>query len=236
MLSAEVHDAGGDLRFASRAPVAVLTQGAPSRDVDLNISAASAAPPRAAAAPQAPASLAAPRVPPATRTVVAAPTLEEDPDAPVARGGTVAASAPLILPAAPSAGIVAPAPRVPSTPARTAAATPAPAAASTPASPTELRFDRIDFRAIGPSWILDLYPNRMDLSYEDGGRRIEVARPVPIQPPYPGLIYQARLGDRTLVVTIRREACRVAATGETYPSRVTVEIEGQSLEGCGRAV
>ncbi|MBL8548582.1 MAG: YbaY family lipoprotein [Hyphomonadaceae bacterium] len=246
-LVAEVRDAGGDLRFASPSPVAVLTHDAPSRDVSLGLAPASAEPSPVASAPQEPASL-APRMP-ATRTAAAAPISAPIAAAGVAAGAsaTAAAGAPvgrarptLILPAGPSAGAatpVAPAPRTPAAaPTRTAAATPATAASATTATTNELRFDRIDFRAVGPNWILDLYPNRMDLSFEDGGRRIEVARPVPVQPPYPGLIYQARLGDRALVVTIRREACRVAAAGETYPSRVTVEVEGKTLEGCGRAV
>jgi hypothetical protein len=60
--------------------------------------------------------------------------------------------------------------------------------------------------------------------------------PIPIQPAWPGLIYQARLGDQVLVVTIRRGSCQVTPNGETYPSRVTIEVDGRMLEGCGRSV
>jgi hypothetical protein len=99
-----------------------------------------------------------------------------------------------------------------------------------------LRADRIDFRALGGDWILDLYPNRIDLSIDGGDRRIEALRPIPIQPAWPGLIYQQRLGDQMLIITIRAAQCQLREGGETYPARVTVEVEGRVLEGCGRAV
>jgi uncharacterized lipoprotein YbaY len=215
---AELFDAGGDLRFATPR-AAVLTKRAPSRDLDIVLAQAVAPPaPDAAPAPAPLPPVAATRPPP-----LAAP-------APVPPPALAPPPPPAASPPASPAPSAAPPPPAPSAP------PPSTPAADARRALSGLRSDRIDFRALGADWILDLYPDRIDLSFESGRRRVEAPRPIPIQPAWQGLIFQTRLGDQLLIITIRRGACQLTPTGETYPAVVTVEVEGQLLEGCGRSV
>ncbi len=101
----------------------------------------------------------------------------------------------------------------------------------------ELRAAGIDFRAVGnePGWLLDMYADRLVLSYDYGNNRIEAARPAPTYPAYQGEIYTIASPQR-MRITIRRTPCQDVMSGEPYPARVTVELDGRVLEGCGRSI
>lgn len=96
----------------------------------------------------------------------------------------------------------------------------------------------IDFRAIGqePGWLLEIDDGgRMTLQYDYGEQRADFATPAPDTAREFTTVYEARAGQDTVRVTIQRAPCQDAMSGEPFPSRVTVVINGRTLEGCGKS-
>jgi putative lipoprotein len=128
------------------------------------------------------------------------------------------------------------------TPQLQASAPPAPRAPARPGSgghgDVELRARGVDFRAIGqePGWLLDMFRDRVELSYDYGNVEITAPRPQPILPAWQGEIYEIRTEAHRITITIRRTPCQDAMSGEMFPAQVAVLVNGRTLEGCGRSV
>lgn len=100
----------------------------------------------------------------------------------------------------------------------------------------DLRSRGIDFRAVGnePGWLLDLYANRFELSYDYGNEQVAAALPAPTYPIEGQTRYDVSTGADVMAVTIQRYPCQDVMSGEMFPARVSVTINGRTLEGCGR--
>ncbi|MGE0828480.1 MAG: YbaY family lipoprotein [Hyphomonadaceae bacterium] len=96
----------------------------------------------------------------------------------------------------------------------------------------------VDFRAVGnePGWLLDLYADRLTLSYDYGNRRAEAPLPPPSYPIEGQTRYDVRTDAHAMTITIQRYPCQDVMSGENFPARVIVQIDGQRLEGCGRTL
>lgn len=132
------------------------------------------------------------------------------------------------------------APTASEAPPATAAAAPAtPAVEAASSDPwANARAAGIDFRAIGqePGWLLEIDDGgRMTLQYDYGEQRADFTTPVPNTAQEFVTVYEARAGQDTINVTIRRAPCQDAMSGENFPSRVTVRINDRTLEGCGKS-
>jgi putative lipoprotein len=70
----------------------------------------------------------------------------------------------------------------------------------------ELRARGVDFRAIGqePGWLLDMFRDRVELSYDYGNVEITAPRPQAILPAWQGEIYEIRTEAHRITITIRR--------------------------------
>jgi len=132
----------------------------------------------------------------------------------------------------------------------TASEAPPATSAASPASPAtpaieastdawaNARAAGIDFRAIGqePGWLLEIDDGgRMTLQYDYGESRADFATPTPNTSQEFVTVYEARAGQDTVNVTIRRAPCQDAMSGENFPARVTVRINDRTLEGCGKS-
>jgi len=98
----------------------------------------------------------------------------------------------------------------------------------------------IDFRALGqePGWVLDLNEGRW-LRYigDYGATRVFATAPQPRSDTAAGSVtYRAQSEGRDLVVEIRESPCQDAMSGESFTHRVTVRLDGQEVEGCGRTL
>ncbi len=131
----------------------------------------------------------------------------------------------------------------PETPAPTTA--PAANAASGPtltsAAPSweHARAAGVDFRGIGqePGWLLDVYTqNYIVLDWDYGEKREIFPLPEPTYPVQGATRYEARTEAHALTITIRRFPCQDTMSGEAFPATVELDIDGRTLEGCGRSV
>lgn len=103
----------------------------------------------------------------------------------------------------------------------------------------EARARGVDFRGVGqePGWLLDVYQQgRIRFLWDYGENLADFPLPAPAYPQEGATQYQTQADGRSLTVTIRRAPCQDAMSGEAYPSRVEVVIDGRTLSGCGRSV
>lgn len=119
----------------------------------------------------------------------------------------------------------------------TAAAPPEEAAENTESVWRDLRGRGIDFRAVGnePGWLLDLYADRLELSYNYGNDNVAAALPAPTYPVEGQTRYDVATQRGPLAIVIQRYPCQDVMSGEMFPARVTATIGGRTLEGCGRS-
>ncbi len=95
------------------------------------------------------------------------------------------------------------------------------------------RAEGVDFRAVGAAFILNIYrEERITLAW--GDQNFSFPKPEPILPRWNGEIYETSDGRYALRVEIRRASC-AGADGDTWPARVTVILDDEMLEGCGRS-
>ncbi|MGE0044185.1 MAG: YbaY family lipoprotein [Hyphomonadaceae bacterium] len=97
----------------------------------------------------------------------------------------------------------------------------------------------VDFRAVGnePNWMLDITDDsRLVLSYNNGNDRFEAPAGAPTYPVEGSTQYNGVNGPNTIGVTIQRFPCQDSMSGETFPARVTVVLNGRALSGCGRSL
>lgn len=97
----------------------------------------------------------------------------------------------------------------------------------------------VDFRAIGqePGWILDITPGqKLELTYDYGERRVVLPYVEPTYPREGSTLYVSQGDGHAISVAIQRFPCADAMSGQPYPAKVTVVIDGRTLEGCGRTL
>lgn len=117
----------------------------------------------------------------------------------------------------------------------------APAAPSLQAMPSweNARAEGVDFRGVGqePGWMLDLHTDgsaKLIWNYgEQGAAFADVALSYPREG---DALYEAQTNEHQLSVLVRRFPCEDAMSGEAYPASVTLTIDGETLQGCGKSV
>ena len=96
----------------------------------------------------------------------------------------------------------------------------------------------VDFRAVGqePGWMLDLYSDGRASIVWDYGDKGAAFTDATISNPQEGATqYDASASGHTLRVVTQRFPCQDAMSGEAFPARVVVTIDGRTLEGCGKS-
>ncbi len=102
---------------------------------------------------------------------------------------------------------------------------PAPDETDSPASA-----QRFEARGNEPGWLLKIEGGELSLVWNYG--EDELSAPVPA-PQKDGAVTRYALPDENLTVTAREEVCNDDATGMPHPFRVSVDIRGETLKGCG---
>ncbi len=106
---------------------------------------------------------------------------------------------------------------------------PAPTAAAQTQAPAP-----IVFRAIGqePGWRLEI-GDTIDLLYRYGEARATLPAAAPDISQDGVTRYAASNDAHTMTIVVTPAPCEDAMSGQPYPARVTVVIDGETLEGCG---
>lgn len=96
-----------------------------------------------------------------------------------------------------------------------------------------------DFRGLGnePGWELVIWRDRMRLRYDYGASELEV----PLLGPKPlaeetGSRFLGEREGRSLEVILRPGPCPDSMSDQVFETRVTVNLEGRSFQGCGKAL
>lgn len=93
----------------------------------------------------------------------------------------------------------------------------------------------VRYEARGEGFTLALYrDDHITLTWD--GQERAFFDPETILPAYRGEIYEARDGDAALRVEIRSAPCPDAQSGETWSAHVSVQLNGETRRGCGRAL
>jgi uncharacterized membrane protein/membrane-bound inhibitor of C-type lysozyme len=93
------------------------------------------------------------------------------------------------------------------------------------------------FRGVGqePAWHLEVHAERIVMVYQYGKRRVVVPNAGVIEDPEgPVRRWQATTEAHELQVTVEDRGCTDVMSGESYPARVTVKLDGRDYAGCGR--
>ncbi|MBI1185736.1 MAG: hypothetical protein GC206_00075 [Alphaproteobacteria bacterium] len=99
-----------------------------------------------------------------------------------------------------------------------------------------LRQRGVAFRAVGnePGWLLDLFADRFELSYDYGNTTLAAPLPAPSAHSEGVTRYDVSAEGRALAILIRRTPCQDVMSGEMFPATVSVSVGDQTLQGCGR--
>jgi uncharacterized membrane protein len=99
------------------------------------------------------------------------------------------------------------------------------------------RLDGAEYWAAGnePGWTLHVFPDRMVLRTDYGARRIELPTPRPAAGS-DGTVLRTTNGDHDLVVTLAGGGCADDMSGERFPLRVRLDLDGTLYRGCGQAL
>jgi putative lipoprotein len=104
----------------------------------------------------------------------------------------------------------------------------------------EARLRGVDFRALGnePGWQLEIENGRRMVLVTDGGaNQLSTAAPPPaVDAARRQWTYRAGADGREVEVVVQQAPCADAMSGEPFPYRVTVTLDGDSLTGCGRVL
>ncbi|EAR20190.1 Probable secreted protein containing HslJ-like protein [Nitrococcus mobilis Nb-231] len=94
--------------------------------------------------------------------------------------------------------------------------------------------ERLPFKAAGnePGWSLTISDERMELKWNYGQDRMSTPRP-PRHPTRAGYRYATSTAAHAVTVHVADRLCRDSMTGLPYPRRVTVQIDAETLTGCG---
>lgn len=98
----------------------------------------------------------------------------------------------------------------------------------------------VTFRAVGqePGWIVDINRQRQ-LRYtgDYGTTRIVFPAAEPVWDDSTNtVVFQSDTTGHQLVLTITPEPCQDAMSGETFTHTVAVQVDGNTLRGCGRGI
>lgn len=97
----------------------------------------------------------------------------------------------------------------------------------------------VDFRGVGqePGWLIDIYQReRIRFLWDYGDSLADFPLTDPSYPQEGVTRYETQAAGRALVVTITRTPCQDGMSGQPYPARVDILIDGRALNGCGRSV
>lgn len=98
------------------------------------------------------------------------------------------------------------------------------------------RIRGVDFRALGqePGWYLEIKDGEQ-IRYVGNYGQDTVITPVPDpQAEQQGTVYQAETENHELEVVISDEFCTDSMSGFDFPYTVSVAIDGETYQGCGR--
>lgn len=98
----------------------------------------------------------------------------------------------------------------------------------------------VSFRAVGnePGWHLEIRNGEsVRFVYDYGQREMTLPLPEPMENPAARqTIYDAQQGESRLTVRIIGSTCMDSMSGEQFESSVVVDTDGQTYQGCGRAL
>ena len=95
-----------------------------------------------------------------------------------------------------------------------------------------------DFRAIGqePGWMVEVESGRRMHVLADYGD-IEFITGPPLEEEVGGAtVYRAEQENQEVVLRVTPGDCQDVMSGEAFPARATLELDGRLLEGCGQAL
>lgn len=102
------------------------------------------------------------------------------------------------------------------------------------------KLNGVDFRAVGnePGWFLEIRNSRsITLVSNYGEDTYRFAAPQPVVDQQKGTtVYHARNAGHELTVMLRSGPCRDSMSGESFETSVELQLDGQVLRGCGRAL
>lgn len=113
----------------------------------------------------------------------------------------------------------------------------APEVESSPVPWEEARARGVDFRGLGqePGWVLEIREGaELRLLADYGQRQVSVPHPERVQEGAGRVRYHGRGDHGELRVLIEATTCHDVMSGEEFPARVTVLLDGTEYEGCGR--
>lgn len=93
------------------------------------------------------------------------------------------------------------------------------------------------FRGVGqePGWHLEVHSERIVMVYQYGKRRVVVPNEGVIEDPEaPVRRFQTTTEAHELLVTVEDRGCTDVMSGESFPTRVMVKLDGRDYTGCGR--
>ncbi len=101
------------------------------------------------------------------------------------------------------------------------------------------RLDGVDFRAVGnePGWLLELAGDQVVLETDYGTSRYEFRTP-PADVDVAARLtrYQVVENGQELSLELKGQRCTDTMSGEIFPTRVSITLNGRILRGCGRAL
>lgn len=93
------------------------------------------------------------------------------------------------------------------------------------------------FRGVGqePGWQLEIHEDRIVMVYQYGEKRAVVPNPgVVADPDQPMRRWQSTTEEHELLATVEDRGCTDVMSGDTFPAKVTVTLDGRDYRGCGR--
>jgi uncharacterized membrane protein/membrane-bound inhibitor of C-type lysozyme len=93
------------------------------------------------------------------------------------------------------------------------------------------------FRGVGqePGWHLEVYPERIVFVYRYGDRRAVLPNSGIVEDPgQPVRSWESKTEEHELAITVEDRGCTDVMSGEIYPSRVAVKLDGRDYTGCGK--
>lgn len=102
------------------------------------------------------------------------------------------------------------------------------------------KLNGVDFRAVGnePGWHLELKRGETILLVSDYGQsRYTFETPTPLEDAKTGTTtYRVQNQEHDLEIQLQSRPCRDSMSGELLETKVTVNLDGRTYQGCGRAL